>query len=153
MAQTKCGFNDGPAGQGRQLLATYGPTILVDIGFDPGWVPGVPAKIPTPNIRGVNALIDTGAMECCIDSLLAAQLNLPITDRRRIAGVHGSHLANMYLAQIHIPTLGHTMYGMFAGVELAAGGQTHLALIGRTCLRAFTLIYEGRTGTVTISSD
>jgi hypothetical protein len=45
------------------------------------------------------------------------------------------------------------VYGLFAGVNLAAGGQPHQALIGRTFLRHFTMIYEGRTGTVTITND
>lgn len=38
-------------------------------------------------------------------------------------------------------------------IDLAAGGQAHLALIGRTFLRNFTMVYEGRTGTVTIHND
>ena len=62
-------------------------------------------------------------------------------------------MANVYLAQVHVPSLNFTMYGAFAGVELAAGGQVHGALIGRTFLQHFTMIYEGRTGTVTLSND
>ena len=58
----------------------------------------------------------------------------------------------MHLAQVRIPSLGFTIYGAFAGVHLAAGGQPHKALIGRTFLRAFTMVYKGGTGTVTISS-
>ncbi len=55
--------------------------------------------------------------------------------------------------QVHVPTLGQTAYGTFAAVHLAAGGQVHVALIGRTFLRNFTMIYEGRTGTVTIYNE
>src|SRR5262245_27820099 len=36
------------------------------------------------------SLVDTGAMESCIDSGLAMRLNLPIVDRRKISGVHGA---------------------------------------------------------------
>jgi predicted aspartyl protease len=97
-------------------------------------------------------LVDTGATESCIDNLLASQLNLPIIDRRPISGVGGKQTVNMYLAQVHIPSLGFTIHGSFAGVDLKAGGQTHLALIGRTFLQSFTMIYEGKTGTVTIRS-
>lgn len=150
MAETKCGFNDGPSGSGSSLLATYGPTLVVNIGFDPNYRPGA---IPMPGIKDVRALVDTGATECCIDNLLAAQLKLPVVDRRLISGTVGSHLTNVYLAQIHIPYLSYTMYGAFAGVNLQAGGQIHNALIGRTFLRYFNMIYEGRTGTVTLSSD
>ena len=45
------------------------------------------------------------------------------------------------------------MNGAFCGVDLKAGGQIHSALIGRTFLRHFKMIYEGKTGTVTITSD
>jgi len=57
----------------------------------------------------------------------------------------------MYLAQIHIPSLNFTLHGAFVGVDLAAGGQVHYALIGRTFLQHFTMIYEGTTGTVRLS--
>jgi len=43
------------------------------------------------------------------------------------------------------------MYGAFAAIDLIAGGQWHHALIGRTFLQEFTMVYEGRTGTVTLS--
>lgn len=153
MAQTSCGFGDGsdPA-LGSQLLLSYGPTILVDIGFDQNYDPKVPGSVPTLPIRGEPALVDTGALECCIDSMLAAQLNLPIIDRRPISGAHGSQELNVHLAQIFIPALNHTIWGHFAGVHLVAGGQAHKALIGRTFLKSFKLHYDGTTGLVTISS-
>lgn len=151
MASIKCGFDDVP-GQfpGRDFLVRYGPTLLVDIGFDPQYRPG--PIVPVPGITSVAALVDTGAEESCIDSLLAAHLNLPIIDRVSISGVHGSHLANRYLAQVRVPSLHFVIYGAFAGVDLVAGGQVHRALIGRSFLRNFTMVYEGKTGSVTISS-
>jgi hypothetical protein len=39
----------------------------------------------------------------------------------------------------------------FAGVDLLAGGQSHVPLIGRSLLRSFRMLYEGDTGTVTIT--
>lgn len=151
MAKTKCGFDDGPSGSGSELLTLLGPTLIVDIGFDPKFNAKT-SMIPTPGIKGIKALVDTGASESCIDNLLAAQLNLPIVDRRPISGSSGSHMANMYLAQIHVPSLKFNIYGVFAGVDLKAGGQIHSALIGRTFLQSFTMIYEGQTGSVTISN-
>lgn len=140
--------------QGYDLLVAHGPTILVDIGFDPKHDPMAnPTGIPVPGIKSVQALVDTGATECCIDALLAAQLNLPLVNKRQISGVHGSHMANVYLANVHVPTLGVTINGLFAGVNLRAGGQVHSALIGRTFLRHFKMVYEGKTGTVIITSD
>ncbi len=137
------------------MLSRWGPTLGVNVGFDANWRPpmaGVPATLPVPGISDIRALVDTGASECCIDNLLAAQLILPIVDRRAISGVHGSHLVNIHLAQVHVPSLGCTMYGAFASVDLVAGGQMHQVLMGRTFLQAFTMVYEGRTGTVMIST-
>jgi hypothetical protein len=153
MAQTKCGFDDIPGGgTGRQLLVAYGPTRMTDIGFDPAFQIGKPPLIPVPGMRGIQALVDTGASESCIDSLLAARLNLPVVDRRVISGVHGRQEVQIHLAQVHVPTLAFTIYGTFAGVHLVSGGQPHQALIGRTFLQHYTMVYEGRTGTVMLSS-
>jgi hypothetical protein len=152
MAETKCGFDDVPGGaSGAVLLAAHGPTIMVNIGFDPTFATVPPRRIPIPGMTGIRALIDTGAAESCIDSMLASQINLPIVDRRTVAGVHGSLEVNMHLAQVHFPSLNFTLYGAFAGVHLAAGGQVHMALIGRTFLQHCTMVYEGRTGTVKLS--
>ena len=154
MAEASCGFKDVPGGAaGSILLVTHGPTILVDIGFDPAYQRTLPAKPPTPGMKGINALVDTGARESCIDSMLAAQLGLPIVDRRTVSGVHGPLEVNMHLAQVHFPSLNSTIWGAFAGVHLAAGGQVHLALIGRTFLQYYKMIYQGRTGKVVLSSD
>jgi predicted aspartyl protease len=154
MPQAKCGFDDVPGGSsGAELLTHYGPTLFVNIGFDPNFqdVSPVPVSVPVAGITGISALVDTGAGESCIDSLLAAQLNLPIVDRRRVSGVHGSQEVNMHLAQVHVPSLNYVIYGVFAGVRLVSSGQSHRALIGRTFLRNYTMVYEGKTGTVTIS--
>jgi predicted aspartyl protease len=126
--------------------------LWVDIGFDPAFKYDA-TSVPVPGLRKLSALVDTGATESCIDSTIAAKLNLPIVDKRKIGGVGGTQEVDMYLAQVHIPALGFTIYGAFAGVHLQAGGQTHSSLIGRTFLQNFTLTYEGRTGTVVISSD
>ena len=152
MAKTKCGFESGPGVSGALLLASYGPTLMVNIGFDQNYNPKVPG-VPSPGVTDIRALVDTGASESCIDNLLAAQLNLPIVDRRPISGIGGKQETNMYLAQIHVPSLNFTIYGAFAGVDLVAGGQVHSALIGRAFLMGFTMTYEGRTGNVTLSSD
>ena len=99
------------------------------------------------------ALVDTGAWDTCIDSNLAIELGLTVVDAINVAGAHGVAEANVYLAQIHVPDLDYNFVGEFAGVDLSFGGQGLSALIGRTFLRNFTMIYEGRTGTVAISND
>ena len=153
MPETSCGFSDVLGGaSGAVLLAAHGPTILVDIGFDPTCVQPQLMNRPVSGITGIYALIDTGAAESCIDSMLASQLNLPVVDRRPISGCHGTQEVNMHLAQVYFPSLNFIIWGAFAGVHLAAGGPFHKALIGRTFLQHYTMVYEGRTGNVTISS-
>src|SRR3989442_870168 len=101
MAQTKCGFDGAPQGaSGQEMLVAWGPTLLVDVGFDPNFVPIVKGPPPVPGMRNLNALVDTGAQECCIDSRLAVQLGLPVVDRRQVSGIHGSHSADVHLAQV-----------------------------------------------------
>lgn len=151
MPETKCGFDDSADGKfkGTDSLSFYGPTLSVDIGFDGGYAIG---SIPKAAITGIWALVDTGASECCIDSQLAVDLKLPVVDRQKIAGTKGAHEVNMHLAQIHVPSLQFTIFGRFAAVDLAAGGQAHRALIGRSFLRHFTMIYSGTTGDVKLFS-
>ncbi len=152
MPTTKCGFDDQTGHSGRDALALYGPTLFVQIGFDPASRPIDGSSLNLPPAR-YPALVDTGATESCIDSALALVLNLPIVDRQQVAGVHGANTVNVHLAQLHVPTLNFAVYGRFAGVHLRAGGQPHFALIGRTFLQNFTMTYEGRTGNVILSND
>jgi predicted aspartyl protease len=151
---TRCGWDDIPGGaSGSESLVTWGPTLIVDIGFDPDYDMNAAQNPPVPGLQDLHALVDTGATESCIDNLLAAQLNLPVVDRRFVSGAHGSQEVNVYLAQVHVRSLAFTINGAFAGVELRAGGQSHSALIGRTFLQHFTMTYEGRTGTVILFAE
>ena len=147
MPRTKCGFDSGPQGSGQHLLAYWGPTLQVNIGFDPNYRVQTPAIIPVAGIEGVHALVDTGAGMSCIGS------SCQLFDQQTIGGVGGAHIVNIHLAQIHVPSLVFTVYGAFAGVHLQAAGMQHRALIGRTFLQHFTMIYEGRTGTVHIHNE
>ena len=74
---------------------------------------------------------------------LALRENFLMYPAKRVRALH--------LAQIHIPELSFTIWERFAGVNLQAGGQPHVVLIGRTFLRHVTLHYEGATGKVTIT--
>ena len=66
MTTTKCGFNDAAGVLGRDALVAYGPTLIVQIGFDPTYDP---AKSTIPNLPTDHhhALVDTGATISCID--------------------------------------------------------------------------------------
>ena len=99
MPQVECGFPGCP-----DVLARFGPTLVVRIGFDLGYKPG--GEPPVLPERDHQALVDTGAAQSCIDSGIAMTLNLPIIDRMQVAGVHGLGEVNVHLAQILIPDLG-----------------------------------------------
>ena len=127
-----------------------GPTLMVRIGFDPNYL-GAEGTCPQLGTAVFPALIDTGSMTCCIDSALAAALQLPVIDRTRIAGVQGAFEVDVHPAQMFMPDLEFTMVGPFTGVHLQAGGQQHQALIGRDFLRHHLLIYDGHSGSVRVS--
>lgn len=141
---TECGFVN------QDLLIVNGPTIYVDIGFDPAYDPAIPA-IPVASFKNMPALVDTGATESFIDTAVATALGLPVVDKQIVSGSSGSHSVDVYLAQIHVPSLNLTIWGRFAGVNLIVGGQTHAALMGRTFLRLLTMHYDGITGRVTLT--
>lgn len=152
MPVVQCGFKDIAGGvSGRNLLVGYGPTVVVDIGFDQRAETSLRAGPRRGSIR-VHALVDTGATESCVDTNLAARLGFPVVDRQFVSGIGGRLEVSLYLAEIQVPGLGVTIYGPFAGVLLADGGQPHEALIGRSFLSSFTMVYDGKTGSVTISS-
>jgi hypothetical protein len=140
-----CGFSGTGA---SDVLIERGPTIYVDIGFDPTWRQG---RIPAAKKRNVPALVDTGALESFIDCDLATQLDLPISDRREISGSRGRHEVDVYTGQVYVPAFEFTVYGQFAGVYLSSGGTDFRVLIGRTFLKYFTLTYNGPTGHVTLT--
>ena len=147
MLTTSCGFEGRP-----EQLVIYGPTLLVEIGFDSNFRVGIPNRPDLPPDQ-FHALVDTGASPTCIDSGLAVALNLPVVDRQEVAGALGAGRVNVYLAQIFVPGIGATFSGRFVGAHLIAGGQPHSALIGRDFLRHFKMSYDGRTGAVTLSND
>ena len=152
MPTTRIGFHDSDSLSGQDQLVRFGPTLFVQIGFDPSFRSGVS---PHPNLPQLElpALVDTGASESCIDSALAQNLQLPAVDTGRISGVQGASETVFFLAQIYVPALDGTIFGKFAGVHLVSGGQPHSALLGRAFLGNFVLTYEGRTGEVIIGND
>ena len=146
MTSVECWFEGDPG-----MLEQYGPTISVQIGLDNNFHP---SKAHAPNLPAapVPALVDTGAYRSCIDSVLAKKLDLPVVNRRTVGGVHGAQPVNVYFAQIYIPDLDFLMSGQFIGVHLLAGGQPHVALLGRDFLRNCTMTYDGQTGAVRITT-
>jgi hypothetical protein len=149
----KCGQQAAGGISASHMLALNGPTLQVDIGFDPNYNAATMPQGTMPNLamRGVAALVDTGASESYIDDAVATSLSLTIVDRQVVSGSNGKHTVNMYLAHIYVPAFGVTVYGRFGGVGLASGGQRHVVLIGRTFLMHFNMTYDGPSGDVELT--
>lgn len=151
MRSIQAGFRSGAGGESAaDLLLRLGPTVKVDLGLKSRSVAGDPPDLP---MKGVKALIDTGAGGDCIDDDLARRLRLPIHDTGVISGVGGRHPAMIYTARIYIPHLGKLLFQPFTGVKLSEGEQWHRVILGRSFLRHYRLVYEGATGQVEIIED
>jgi hypothetical protein len=147
MAQA--GFKSGKDGATPgDLLERLGPTLLVDIGLKSRSIAGDQPDLP---LKGVRALIDTGAGGDCIDDELARSLGLPMTDEGEISGIGGRQHAFIYTARIFVPQLNRLLFQPFTGVKLQEGQQWHRVILGRTFLRPFSMRYDGPTGVVDIS--
>ena len=148
MPQLECGFRDTEHDNASDLLILLGPTVLVDIGFDPAVDYTVAGASPSSQTRQVLALLDTSALDCCIDDALANEIGLPVVDRARVSRVGGATDLNVYLGHIVTPALNYVQWGRFAGARLRDGGQMHSALIGQNVLQDMLVIYDGRDGRV-----
>jgi len=155
---------------GAQHLVFKGPTTQVEIGFDAtmfqnqagsqlltpaqsgsGPSASPPVVVAQPKVKVVEALIDTGASESCIDEVLAQELGLPMIDQANGSGIGGTASFNVYLGHIRIVGLNAVQFGRFMGVKLTDGGQPHCALIGRSMMQNMILVYDGRTGSVSLA--
>ena len=135
----------GFPGQPERLVLS-GPTAAVQIGVGRDVVESTDA-------RQHLALIDTGALDNCIDTDFARAIGLNPSEYVTAAGVDGLFETEMYAAHVYVPALAHPVIGNFMGVRLLAGGLPYAVLLGRTFLRNFSMAYDGRTGTVTLTSD
>ena len=145
MGSVECGFPSSSNPAPAEALVQDGPTLPIEIETDPA------APDPERTTYSIPALIDTGANLNAIDDARAQQMRLPIVDQVCVSGISGSIILNVYLARILISDLAIDQLGRFTGVHLQAGGQSHLALLGRELLKDCRLIYDGPTGGVLIS--
>ena len=146
MPLANLGFLDQAGRPDSGLLVSTGPTIEV-----------VVSSLVAPDglqsvAHPIHALVDTGATLSCIDEDLASTLKLPVIDEMTIGGASGARKHDVYAARVTIPSLEVEQHGAFAGVGLAAGGQLHGVLLGRTFLQGMVMIYDGIRAQVTIAS-
>lgn len=148
LAEAGFAYPKVPEDQRSNILVRLGPTIQVVVGHLDAQNPTIPALASDQASEPTFALIDTGALESCIDDELAKKLGLPVIDKQQCSGVSGPSTHDVHLAYIDIPTLGFGQYGRFMGVHLASGGQEHRVLLGRTLLQTMVMIYDGVRGSV-----
>ncbi len=131
-------------------LIQWGPTISVSVSE---YVPKeILIQDKVARTKTVHALIDTGAIDSCIDKNLAEELGLPKVDEVSVAGANGATNQPIYMGIITSPDLDLLNFGRFIGVDLKDGGQQHDVLIGRTFLRHVIMIYDGIRSQVSIAS-
>jgi len=146
MRTAQAGFKSGKGGRtAADLLAELGPTFRVDIGLKSRSAPGAKPNLP---LKGVRALLDTGAGGNCIDDELARTLGLPIMDEGEVVGINGRTPANIYMARMYIPDLDRLLFEPFSGVRLMEGEQWHRVILGRPFLRPYRMIYDATCGKV-----
>ena len=146
MPLADAGFADSGGRPDHTALIGFGPSLEVVVS------PFVdPPKPPTEG-NTTHALVDTGATQSCIDIQIADSLGLPVVDFVMMAGAAGAVRHPLYAARVAIPALEIFQFGAFAGVDLAAGGQPHRVLLGRTFLQGTVMIYDGVRAQVTIAS-
>jgi predicted aspartyl protease len=128
----------------------FGPSLKVDVGFDTNFVAGFGGP-PKPGLKGLDALIDTGAQESYIDRTLVAELGLPLINRDAVGSALGSAVVDIHLAQVRVLALDTLILGRFAAVNLRENGIEFDALLGRTFLQNYHFSYDGPSGRATIS--
>ena len=144
MPRAECALPDQDGIYKPEVLERWGPTIWATVAQP------VTANSTKVLSDSVPFLVDTGASECCIDTALAQRLELPVIDRVPMCGITGQADHDVVLCQIMIPSVGHSMSGRFACVDLTRGGQPHMALLGRDFLKHVVMIYDGSIGRVAI---
>lgn len=123
--------------------------MRVQVPYDRSYEPAaaiVPVLLAAPDGETpvlVTALVDSGADLCVVPAALARQLDLPLTDVLRVAGVGGAlRSATVHAAQIELD-------GVRELVEVVALGEE--MLIGRNLLNSFVARLDGPQEQLTLT--
>ena len=105
--------------------------------------------ISTMSQQGL-ALIDTGATSTAIDDQVAQHLKLPVVDKgAMVSASHNNHPCNLYPVQFTLSGQISLEAPKAMGVNLAPQG--FIAIIGRDVLRQCVMVYNGHTGSISLS--
>lgn len=136
----------------RDRLARSGPTIPVAIGLPAATLAmyqsaGLPVP---PSVTGL-AMIDTGTSVGVIDEDALTGLGIARSGSMAISTASGSTMQPTYAASISFPgtSLPNIHFADFVGAPLQTQGV--VALIGRSVLQHFSVIYNGPGGTISVA--
>jgi predicted aspartyl protease len=105
--------------------------------------------VPAPTV-GL-ALIDTGSSSSCIDEETAKGMGLPVVGVANLASAsHSSHAANQYPIKIDLQGVKFA-FNVPNAIGAPLKCQNLIAIIGRDVLQRCCLIYNGATGSITLS--
>lgn len=136
----------------QDRLTRIGPTIPVAIGLAPTFLAMFhSAGIPVPSPVTGLALIDTGASVCVIDDDAITGLGITPSGTMEVSTATGSAIRPTYAASISFPgtSLPNVNFTDFVGAPI--GEHDIIALIGRSVLRHFVVIYNGPGGSVSVA--
>ncbi len=112
----ECGFADTENATGQASLVHVGPTLHVDIGFDPEYAPGKNI-IPAASIPVFWSSSTPVRPKATSTSRQLRPWIFRFVEQRSYGAATGLHPANMYLAQIRVPALNYTVWGEFTGAK------------------------------------
>lgn len=99
------------------------------------------------------ALIDTGAKRTSVDECLAKDLGFTVKRMEPVATSAGRDVAPIYdTAKIFVPSLDLLLPLNLVGAKLRPDHNCDV-LLGRDILANYQMIYDGRTGRVTLSDE
>lgn len=131
---------DGISAYGQQeLLRLAGPHISVLVGS-----PVHDPVLGSQDFLQLDALIDTGATDICIDIKAADRLGLQPIDRTFIGGVGGAVEAMVFAGILEVPSLQFKrVVRMFSPLGVSLSSKV---LLGRSFLENFIMTYDGPKG-------
>lgn len=138
--------------RGRMDLLRVGPRIPIAVAR-PSMLPNGNFGIPAEGFIDTEAIIDTGATRTVVEPDFALRIGLRLVDpAAKVARVGGIDTVAVYVAAIRFPPELPTvrLVRVFAAPLLE---QPVRCLIGRDILQRWRMVYDGRTGEVTLEED
>ncbi len=136
------------------VLRKMGPLIAVTIALPQNLVEVLQSRgTPIPTPESGYALIDTGAGFTAVDESICRKLGLPQTGTAQMAHAGGVEQRPCFPVQITFPgaPLPPLQIVRAASVNLVAGKQPIIALLGREVLSRLRFVYNGPAGRIEIA--